>query len=63
MVYFWLFSVSQLHLFIVHTGDISYVTALGQHIVVINSEKIALDLCEKRSAIYSSRLQFPTVDL
>jgi hypothetical protein len=56
-------SLSVLPFFIIRIGDISYANALGQHIVIINSEKIAVDLCEKRSTIYSSKPQFSTVDL
>ena len=32
-----------------------YVTALGQGILVINSQRVAVDLLEKRSNIYSDR--------
>lgn len=37
--------------------------ALGQNIVVINSEKVAIDLLEKRSHIYSSRPYFTMLDM
>lgn len=36
-------------------GDISSVTVLGQRIVILNSLDAAVELLEKRSAIYSSR--------
>ncbi|OSX62590.1 hypothetical protein POSPLADRAFT_1142232 [Postia placenta MAD-698-R-SB12] len=36
-------------------GDILHLDALGQHIIVINSAKIARELLDKRSAIYSGR--------
>ena len=32
-----------------------YITALGQGILVINSQRVAVDLLEKRSNIYSDR--------
>ena len=56
-------SLSLAHLFIVHTGDIIYASALGNHIVIVNSEKIAVDLCEKRSTIYSSKPRIPSTEL
>ncbi|OSX57811.1 hypothetical protein POSPLADRAFT_1155877 [Postia placenta MAD-698-R-SB12] len=36
-------------------GDILYLDALGQHIIVINSAKVARELLDKRSSIYSGR--------
>ncbi|PCH44159.1 cytochrome P450 [Wolfiporia cocos MD-104 SS10] len=36
-------------------GDIIYLNALGQRLVVINSTNIAKDLLDKRSSIYSNR--------
>ncbi|KAH7929265.1 cytochrome P450 [Leucogyrophana mollusca] len=44
-------------------GEIIYTTALTQRIVVINSERVANDLLEKRSRIYSDRLQMALVDV
>jgi hypothetical protein len=41
-------------------GDIVYSHLLGQHIVVINSEKVAIELLEKRSSNYSDRPDLPT---
>ena len=32
-----------------------HLNVLGMHIIVINSQKIAIDLMEKRSKIYSDR--------
>ena len=32
-----------------------YVSALGQGVLVINSQRVAIDLLEKRSNIYSDR--------
>jgi len=37
------------------TGDIVHLEALGQHIVILNSAKAAIDLLERRSSIYSGR--------
>ncbi|OSX56426.1 hypothetical protein POSPLADRAFT_1062587 [Postia placenta MAD-698-R-SB12] len=36
-------------------GDIFYLDALGQHIVVINSATVARELLDRRSSIYSGR--------
>nr|BAK09453.1 cytochrome P450 [Postia placenta] len=36
-------------------GDILYLDALGQHIIVINSAKVARELLDRRSSIYSGR--------
>ncbi|KZO94970.1 cytochrome P450 [Calocera viscosa TUFC12733] len=38
--------------------DMIYVSVLGQHFLVVSSVKIAADLLEKRSAIYSGRMRF-----
>lgn len=35
-----------------------YLSALGQGVLVINSQRIAVDLLEKRSNIYSDRQHF-----
>ena len=35
-----------------------YVSALGQGVLVINSQRVAIDLLEKRSNIYSDRPNF-----
>jgi Cytochrome P450 len=40
-------------------GDVVHVSALGQHIVIINSLKAANELLEQRSAIYSGRPYLP----
>ncbi|KAI0753229.1 cytochrome P450 [Daedaleopsis nitida] len=39
----------------VRVGDIVYLNALGQPFILIGSQKAAVDLLEKRSAIYSDR--------
>ena len=44
-------------------GDVVYVIALGKSIVVLNSEQDAIDLLEKKSAIYSDRPPFITCDM
>ncbi|KAF5343597.1 hypothetical protein D9757_013684 [Collybiopsis confluens] len=36
-------------------GEIVYVSALGQPIIVLNSQKVAADLLDRRAAIYSDR--------
>ena len=36
-------------------GPISSITVLGQKIIIVNDVKIALDLMDKRSSIYSNR--------
>lgn len=38
-------------------GDVIYLNALGQSIVVLNSQQAALDLLQRRAAIYSDRPQ------
>ena len=38
-----------------NAGDVVHVNVLGQHLIFLNSEKAAIDLLEKRSAIYSDR--------
>ncbi|KAJ7844119.1 putative monooxygenase [Mycena olivaceomarginata] len=43
-------------------GDIVYLDALGQPIIVINSAKIANDLLDRRSSIYSDRPNLPYND-
>jgi hypothetical protein len=37
------------------TGDLIYLNAAGQPIVIINSQKVALELLDRRAAIYSDR--------
>ncbi|KAG2138828.1 cytochrome P450 [Suillus cothurnatus] len=36
-------------------GDISHIEVPGQHFIVLNSVKIALDLLDKKSSVYSDR--------
>src|SRR6266404_1640051 len=36
-------------------GEMMYISALGQGILVLNSQRVAVDLLEKRSNIYSDR--------
>ncbi|EIW77084.1 cytochrome P450 [Coniophora puteana RWD-64-598 SS2] len=43
-------------------GDIAYYSIFGQNTIVIHSEKIARDLFERRSLIYSDRPTFPTLE-
>jgi hypothetical protein len=35
-----------------------YISALGQGLLVINSQRVAIDLLEKRSNIYSDRQRY-----
>ncbi|KAF8139517.1 cytochrome P450 [Mycena galopus ATCC 62051] len=44
-------------------GDLVHLVALGHHIVIVNSVKVANELFEKRSQIYSSRPVVPMVEL
>lgn len=40
---------------LINSGDIVHVSALGKHIVLLNTVQAVTDLMERRSAIYSSR--------
>ena len=40
------------------SGEIMYVSALGQGVLIINSQRVAVDLLEKRSNIYSDRPRY-----
>ncbi|KAG2158979.1 cytochrome P450 [Suillus bovinus] len=40
-------------------GDISHIEVLGQHIVVVNSVKIAMEMMDNKSTIYSERPILP----
>jgi len=40
-------------------GDVVHVSALGQHIIILNSSEAANDLLDQRSAIYSDRPYIP----
>jgi len=44
-------------------GKIIYSSVLGIDMVIINSEAVARELLDKRSAIYSDRPVIPTNDL
>ncbi|RPD62615.1 cytochrome P450 [Lentinus tigrinus ALCF2SS1-7] len=44
-------------------GDIISLRALGRTLIVVDKADIAVELLEKRSSIYSSRLQSTTIDL
>ena len=43
-------------------GDIIHVKVFGQHILLLNSLEICIDLLEKRSAIYSDRPRLPMMN-
>ena len=40
------------------SGDAMYISALGKGMLVINSQRVAVDLLEKRSNIYSDRPRY-----
>ncbi|KAG0702304.1 cytochrome P450 [Suillus ampliporus] len=40
-------------------GDISHIEVLGQHIIVVNSVKTAIDMLDKKSTVYSDRPVLP----
>ncbi|OJA15892.1 hypothetical protein AZE42_09070 [Rhizopogon vesiculosus] len=44
-------------------GDISHIEVLGQHIIVLNSTKTAMEILDKKSSIYSDRPVFPMAEL
>ncbi|TFK49673.1 cytochrome P450 [Heliocybe sulcata] len=44
-------------------GELVHFTVFGQHFVIINSMRVAVDLLEKRSKTYSDRPQFPIINL
>ncbi|KDQ55455.1 hypothetical protein JAAARDRAFT_180898 [Jaapia argillacea MUCL 33604] len=44
-------------------GDIMHVQAFGSHVVIVNSERVAVDLFEKRSKIYSDRIMGKMTEL
>ncbi|KAF7348413.1 hypothetical protein MSAN_01795500 [Mycena sanguinolenta] len=44
-------------------GDIMHVQVFGQHILILNSVKVATELLEKRSILYSDRSTIPMIPL
>jgi hypothetical protein len=40
------------------SGELMYVSALGRGVLIINSQRVAVDLLEKRSNIYSDRRRY-----
>ena len=40
---------------VIRPGDLIYLNAAGQPIVVINSQKVAVELLDRRATIYSDR--------
>ena len=40
------------------SGGMMYISALGKGVLMINSQRIAVDLLEKRSNIYSDRPRY-----
>jgi hypothetical protein len=43
-------------------GDLTYLNAAGQPVVIINSRKVAVELLERRSITYSDRQHNVVVD-
>ena len=43
---------------VTHAGDIASATVLGQKIIILNSPKLAVDILNKKSSIYSNRPHF-----
>ena len=43
-------------------GDVFSIRVPGKTLIVLNSERVAHDLLEKRSAIYSDRVRFAYYD-
>jgi len=43
-------------------GDVVHVSALGQHIIVLNSIEAGIELLDQRSAIYSDRPYLPMIE-
>ena len=41
--------------FSVRIGDVTYINALGQEMIILNSSKAAVEILDKRSANYSDR--------
>lgn len=52
-----------LHSDVALPGELVYLDVLGQPILLLGSHDAALDLLEKRSALYSDRVHSPMVDL
>jgi hypothetical protein len=44
-------------------GDVIHYNVLGQSFIVLNSHQAAVDLFDKRGAIYSGRPQFPLFEM
>ena len=40
------------------SGDMMYISALGKGLLIINSQRVATDLLEKRSNIFSDRPRY-----
>ncbi|KAG8979556.1 hypothetical protein FRB94_011290 [Tulasnella sp. JGI-2019a] len=44
-------------------GPLTYLNVLGNHIVIINTQEAAIELLEKRAAIYSDRSRMVMIGL
>jgi hypothetical protein len=47
----------------IYPGDIVHAQAFGNHILILNSVKVAMELLEKRARIYSDRPALPMIPL
>ena len=45
----------------IQLGDVIHLSALGQHTIILNSVEAAWDLLEKRSSVYSDRMELPMI--
>lgn len=55
-------AVEDATMFDTSTGDVFVLHVLGKPIVVINSEKAAIEIMEKRSATYGDRPPIPMLE-
>lgn len=46
----------------IFTGEIVHINIFGQDIIFLNSVRVANDLLEKRSSIYSDRPRLPLIN-
>ncbi|KAI6010730.1 cytochrome P450 [Pisolithus orientalis] len=44
-------------------GDLTYSQVLGKEYIIVNSEKVAHELLDQRSSIYSDRARVPSIEL
>jgi cytochrome P450 len=46
-----------------HVGNLMHISVLGEHLIIINSQKVAEELLEKRSRNYSDRPEIPVMHM